>query len=71
MTFDYIFRLNITGYSWIFLTVTVFHYIFGIHYVYEKIFQFDSKEAEEVTGSYHSFREQFLAEYDRCNPLTA
>ena len=64
------FRLSISGYSWTFFGLSMFHWVFGFHYLYKKIFKYKNNEAEENTGNYNSYRDQFFAEYDRCNPIT-
>lgn len=70
MTFDYIFRLEITGYSWGFFIISVGHYIFGFHFLYKKIFSFKNNEALINKSTYQENRQYFYAEYDRCNPIT-
>lgn len=70
MTFDYVFRLDISGYSWLFFGFAMFHWIFGFHYLYKQIFKFTNNEAEMNKTSYNDNRDQFFAEYDRCNPIT-
>lgn len=70
MTFDYIFRLKISVYSWIFFGFAIIHYIFGFHYLYQKVFSFQNDEAENNKTTYNENRDRFYAEYDRCNPIT-
>lgn len=48
----------------------MFHWIFGFHYLYKQIFKFTNNEAEMNKTSYNDNRDQFFAEYDRCNPIT-
>ena len=70
MTFDYFFRLDITGYSWAFFGIALVHYLFGFHYLYKKIFKFRNNEAQMNKTTYQQNRDRFFAEYDRCNPIT-
>ena len=70
MIFDFVFRLSISWYSWVFLPVASLHWIFGVHYLYKKWFKYDSEEGSKKTWPYDSYRSSFLTEYDRCNPLT-
>lgn len=68
--FDYIFRLSVTAYSWIFFIVALAHYIFGFHYLYNKLFKFENNEHLYSKSRYEDQRMQFITEYDRCNPMT-
>lgn len=70
MTFDYILRFDISGYSWFFFGFTIGHYLLGINLIYKKIFKFKNNEATKNKSTYNENREQFIAEYDRCNPIT-
>lgn len=70
MTFDNTLRLEISGYSWFFFGFTIAHYILGINLLYNKIFKFKNNEAIRNKSTYNENREKFIAEYDRCNPIT-
>ena len=70
MIFDRIFRSDISTFSWIFFGFSLFHWIFGVHYLYVKIFSFKNNEADTNKSSYNDERIKFLSEYDRCNPIT-
>ena len=70
MIFDRIFMSDISTFSWIFFGFSLFHWVFGIHYVYVKIFSFHNNEADTNKNSYNEERIKFLSEYDRCNPIT-
>lgn len=70
LTFDKIFRDEISVYSWIYLGFSLFFWCFGLHYGFQKLFTFKNNEAETNQRTYNQVRTLFLAEYDRCNPIT-
>lgn len=70
MTFDLILRLNVSAYSIVITIVAFLHYILGIHYLYKNCFKFKNRESYLNRTTYSQNRPTFLAEYDRCNPIT-
>ena len=63
-------RLKVSVYSIVMLAFSLIHFLLGFHYIYDSIFTFNSKEADMRLTSYEDERVEFLAEYDRCNPVT-